>query len=251
MGYKMHRKLGKTPAIFSQKTKKLSDYLDYGKLPPLPPGGSDWFKKISKFNAAGNLEYGDCVVAGAAHMIQTWTANAGRREIVTPDPKVIAEYLKVTGGQDTGLNMLAFLNHWRKVEVLGEKIGGFVSINPRKITQMQYANWLFGGVFVGLMLPISAQKQRVWDIPPGGMVGDGEPDTWGGHCVNCGVITSAGNYIFSTWGEEQPATSNFMAYSDEAYAVLSLSWFTVAHKTVHGFAYRDLLADLARISKVK
>lgn len=248
----MNRKLGKSPAIFSQKTKKLSDYLDYGKLPPLPPGGSDWFKKVNKFNTAGNLDYGNCVAAGAAHMIQAWTANAGRKELVTPDQKVIAEYLRLTGGQDTGLNMLAFLNHWRKVEMLGEKIGGFVSINPRKITQMSYANWLFGGIYVGLMLPLSAQKQKVWDVPHGGPVGDGEADTWGGHCVNAGVVTAKGNYLVATWGEEQGVTPAFMAtYSDEAYAVLSLSWFTVAHKTVHGFMYRDLLSDLAKISRVK
>jgi hypothetical protein len=39
------------------------------------------------------------------------------------------------------------------------------------------------------------------------------------------------------------------AYADEAYAVLSLSWFTVTHKTVHGFAYSDLLSDLAKITR--
>ncbi len=248
----MIRKLGKGSAVSSQKTKKLAGYLDYGQRPPLPPGGSDWFYKVSEFNTAGNLDYGNCVVAGAAHMRQAWTANAGRREIVTPDQKVIDEYLGLTGGQDTGLNMLAFLNHWRKVGVFRDKIGGFVSINPRKITQMGYANWLFGGIYVGLMLPLSAQKQKVWDVPPGGPIGNGEADTWGGHCVNAGMVTSAGNYVVASWGMEQVLTPGFMAtYSDEAYAVLSLSWFTVTHKTVHGFAYRDLLADLAKIPGVK
>lgn len=245
----MKRLLGKAPARFDSRTLKLSSYLDRDKLPPLPPRGSDWFAKVSQFNVAGNENYGNCVVAGAAHMRQAWTANAGRHEIITPDQKVISEYLKLTGGQDIGLNMLAFLKHWRKVGVFGDKIEAFVSVNPRKITQMAYANWLFGGIFVGLMLPISAQKQKIWAVPPKGPVGDGEPESWGGHAVNAGVVTPGGNYLVATWGEEKALTPSFMAtYSDEAYAILSLSWFTTTHKTVHGFAYRDLMSDLARIT---
>ena len=53
--------LGKHPAIFDRRTLKLSNYLDIPKLPPLPPE-SDWFKKVSKFSMAGNLDYGDCVI---------------------------------------------------------------------------------------------------------------------------------------------------------------------------------------------
>jgi hypothetical protein len=248
----MNRKLGKDPATFDKRTLKLSSYLDIPKLPPLPPEGSDWFKKISQFNMAGNTDYGDCVVAGAAHMIQTWTVNAGRREVITPDQTVVAQYLKLTGGQDTGLNMLAFLNHWRKAGIFGdEKIGAFVSVNPRKITQMQYANWLFGGVFLGLMLPISAQREKRWTVPPQGPVGDGEPDSWGGHCVAVGAINSSGEYALSTWGEIQVTSPGFIpVYADEAYAIVSLSWFTTAHKTVHGFAYKDLMSDLAKITRV-
>jgi hypothetical protein len=241
-------KLGKAPAVFDRRTLKLSSYLDVPKLPPLPPDGSDWFKKVSKFNMAGNDVYGDCVVAGAAHMRQTWTANAGRREIITPDKTVIKQYLALTGGQDTGLNLLAVLNHWRQVGLFGDKIGAFVSINPRKNTQVQYACWLFGGVYVGLMLPTSAQGQRLWEVPASGPVGDGEPESWGGHCVTCGVADSK-RYVFSTWGEEQAATVGFAAtYSDEMYAVVSIDWFTVNHKTPTGLAWADLMADLKRIT---
>jgi hypothetical protein len=244
----MNRKLGKTSATFDSRTLKLSNYLDIPKLPPLPPGGSDWFKAVSRFNMAGNEDYGDCVAAGAAHMIQTWTANAGRREIITPDQKVVEEYLKLTGGQDTGLNMLAFLNHWRNVGVFGEKIGAFVSVNPRKITQMAYANWLFGGIYLGMELPLAWQDAKVWDGGPMGPVGRYEPGSWGGHCVAAGVLGKSG-YVVSTWGMEMLITPTGMMYADEAYAVLSLSWFNTAHQTVHGFMYRDLLSDLSKITR--
>ena len=238
--------LGKTPATYRESTKRLSAYLDLPKLPPLP-AESDWFKKVSKFSMAGNDQYGNCVVAGAAHMVQTWTANAGRHETIIPDKQVIDAYLKLTGGQDTGLNMLAFLDYWQKVGIFGNKIGGYVSVNPRKITQMQYANYLFGGVFTGFLLPLSSQNQAVWEVPVYGPVGRGEPESWGGHCAPIGV-TSPHAYTVSTWGVEQPATPGFVAtYSDEAYAILTLDWFTVTHKTPYGFAYRDLLSDLKAV----
>lgn len=239
--------LGKLPAVFDRRTLKLSSYLDVPKLPPLP-SESNWFGKVNRFNMGGNDDYGDCVVVGAAHMIQTWTANAGRRELSFSDKTIVDAYLRLTGGQDTGLNMLAFLNHWRQTGIFGSRIGAFVSVNPRKITQMQYANWLFGGVYVGLQLPMSAKGQEVWDVPPGGPVGKGEPDTWGGHCVNCGQASGLG-YTVATWGMKQAVTPMFMAtYADEAYAILTLEWFNVNHKTPAGFAWRDLKADLERIA---
>ncbi len=240
-------KLGKLPALYDRRTPKLSAYLDIPKLPPLPEE-SDWFKKVSKFNMGGNDSLGDCVVCSAAHMIQVWSANAGRREVINPDKKIIDTYLMLTGGQDTGLNMLAFLNYWRQTGVFGNKIGAFVSVNPRKVTQMQYANYLFGGIYVGLQLPLSARGQKVWDVPPGGPVADGEPDSWGGHCVDCGRASGTG-YSVGTWGAKQLVTPAFMAtYADEAYAILTLDWFNVNHKTPNGFAWPDLKADLHRIT---
>jgi len=37
-------------------------------------------------------------------------------------------------------------------------------------------------------------------------------------------------------------------YADEAYAILSLSWFDVNHKSPPGFGWSDLKADLTRIT---
>jgi hypothetical protein len=239
-------KLGKTPAKYDGRTLKLSSYLDVPKLPPLPPAGSDWFKRVSRFNMAGNDTYGDCVIAGAAHMRQTWTANAGK-EIITPDKTVVKQYLSLTGGQDTGLNMLAVLNYWRQHGLFGNKIGAFVSVNPRKVTQMAYANFLFGGIYLGLELPLAWQDAKIWDAGPNGPVGDYEPGSLGGHCVAAGKATLAG-YVVSTWGMEMQVTPAGMMYADEAYAVLSLDWFTATHKTIHGFAWKDLKSDLSRIA---
>ena len=76
----MNYKFGKLPAVYDERTLRLENYLDVPKLPPLPET-SDWFAKTSPFPMAGNDDYGDCVVAGASHMIQTWSANAGKEQV--------------------------------------------------------------------------------------------------------------------------------------------------------------------------
>lgn len=241
-------KLGKLPAKFDGRTLKLSNYLDVPQLPPLPPEGSDWFSKVSQFNMGGNDTLGDCVIAGAAHMRQTWTANAGRREVITPDKSIITQYYKLTGGQDTGLNMLQTLIHWRKYGLWGDKIAAFVSVNPRKLTQVAYANYLFGGVYLGMELPLAWQDAEVWDMPGGGPTGDGEPGSWGGHCVAAGKVNADGVTV-STWGTEILVTPAGMLYCDEAYCIISLDWFNTAHQTPTGLKWKELMADLGEVTK--
>jgi len=51
------------------------------------------------------------VMAGAAHAIQVWSSMASR-EVILPDKTIINAYLKLTGGQDTGLTCLEFLTWW-------------------------------------------------------------------------------------------------------------------------------------------
>jgi hypothetical protein len=51
-----------------------------------------------------------------------------------------------------------------------------------QIPDIATAIWLFGGVYIGVELPIAAQTQDVWDVPanPGA---EDEPGSWGGHAV--------------------------------------------------------------------
>ena len=242
------RKLGKSPATFSKKTLKLASYIDTAKLPPLPDA-DDNFVKLSRMTMAGNSDYGDCVMAGASHMIQVWSSMAAR-EVVLPDKTVIDTYLKLTGGQDTGLNVLSFLTWWWKNPIAGHPLAAFVSVDPGNITNLKYGIHLFGGIFTGIELPISAQQQKVWDVPGGGIRGDGAVGSWGGHLTMCGAYDKQANLINYTWGEKQPMTDGFVqTYVDEAYVLLALDWFGKDHKTPDGFAYKDLLSDAGRIRK--
>ena len=239
----MDFKLGKLPAVYDPRTLRLENYLNVPKLPPLPET-SDWFAKTGPFPMGGNDQYGDCVVAGASHMIQTWSANAGREQVFA-DKTVINAYLKLTGGADTGLVMLDFLKFWKNTGLAGYKIGAFAAIDPQNLTSWRYTNYLFGGVFSGFMLPQSACDQfdqgKTWDVVPGSQI-------VGGHCVNGGIATPRLIQL-GTWAKKQWATVRFVGQMcDEAYAIISLDWFDKTHKTPPGFAWKDLQADLKAVS---
>src|SRR5208283_1193814 len=100
-------KLGKLPYKHDRRNLQLAKYLV---SPPPCPDAYSWLGKVSKFGPMGNLTVGDCVVAGAGHLIQDWTSNQGK-EIIIPDQDILAVYSKlsgydpVTGANDDGLNM--------------------------------------------------------------------------------------------------------------------------------------------------
>ncbi|MGO8790269.1 MAG: hypothetical protein ACLQVL_23205 [Terriglobia bacterium] len=51
-----------------------------------------------------------------------------------------------------------------------------------RIPDIATAIWLFGGAYIGVELPITAQNQDVWDVPANPGPND-EPGSWGGHAV--------------------------------------------------------------------
>ncbi len=245
-------KLGKDPAVKDTRNFKLVNYLIPAELPPLP-SACNLYTKVSRIPMQGNDVWGDCVVAnGAARPIQVMSANAAREQII-PDQKVIDTYLSLTGGQDTGLNTLAFLKYWRKNPLWGHPLGAFMEINPRSARQLQYAVYLFGGALLGFNLPVSAQGAAVWDVPKAGAVGDGEPGSWGGHLTHLGAYdrTATIPYLISTWDLKMPTSSRFPTiYCDEAYLLLALDWFTKDHVSPMGFNWAKLKGNLAKIAKI-
>jgi hypothetical protein len=242
-------RLGKQPKEEDDRNLKMFRYLVPADLPPLPPNGTDLYQKVSKLGPLGNLDYGDCVVAGAAHQVQVWSANAAREQII-PDQKVIATYLSLTGGRDIGLNTLEFLKYWLHNPLWEHPLGAFMEINPRSIRQLRYAVYLFGGALLGFNLPISAQGQGIWDVPPGGATGAGEPGSWGGHLTQLGAWKPGKPFTISTWDLKQPTSARFIStYCDEAYVCLALDWFTKDHVTPMGFNWALLKADLQKIKE--
>ncbi len=176
--------LGKLPPRLDSRTLQLANYLRARRsassgqgtalprklaLPPAPRS-VDWTTKIPSWPMFANDTIGDCTAAAAAHMIQCWTANAS--DAFTPtDAQVIAAY-SATGhyivgdaATDQGAVELDVLNFWRQQGIAGHKIDAYVSFSPQNFEHTRQAINLFGGIYIGLALPLSAQNQDVWDVP--------------------------------------------------------------------------------------
>jgi len=86
-------KLGRKAIKTDTRTLAFGDYLTPS-LPP-PPATADWTKGIASWGMMLNDTLGDCTIAGVAHAVQVWTANAGT-EVTVPDPTgdtcVVARY---------------------------------------------------------------------------------------------------------------------------------------------------------------
>jgi hypothetical protein len=243
------RKLGKLPKRVDRRTLKLASYLQPARL-TLPPRELDWGR--DRYPMFRNDEIGCCTIAAAAHMVEDWSAMCHTGYKLT-DHDVIKAYSAVTGyDPDTGANdngavMLDVLNYWRQTGIGGHKILAYAEADTTNIVECQLAHWLFGGLYLGLALPASAEQQQVWDIPDGGPVNAGEPYSWGGHAVRMCAYDTGWDTV-ATWGQRQKCTWQWLlTYADEAYAVLSDDWLSRAGVAPNGFNVEKLRADLALV----
>jgi hypothetical protein len=201
---------------------------------------------------------GDCTAASRGHLQLCWTSNNGR-PVCPTDKQILEAYMGSSGydpevpGTDNGDSMLSALTHWRKFGIGGRKIDAFVALDVTKREEFKAAINLFGGVYLGLALPRSAQNQATWSVSLAGSQGNAEPGSWGGHAVGAvdydddGRDDDDGLWIV-TWGGLQKVSWRWMrAYVDEAYCVLSPDWAD-ADGAPSGFAYDELNADLSAVA---
>jgi hypothetical protein len=249
-------KLGKLPARHDPRTLQLAKYLKTDKLPE-PPKSEDFSKKVAGWPMMKNDTVGDCTCAAAGHMIEQWTTYANKPFTPT-DTQVIDAYSAITGynpktgAHDNGANMLDVLNYWRKTGIAGRKIVGYVALEPKNQRDIEDAIMLFGNVYLGVALPLSAQRQTVWAVPPGGATGTGAPGSWGGHAVPVVQYDQRGLTVV-TWGQLKRMTWSFLdTYCDEAFAVLSDDWINDKTKlSPDQFDVAALQQDLAELDSGK
>jgi hypothetical protein len=213
-------------------------YLDFTALPPIP-ASADWSKPVKKWTVMGNNSYGDCVFAGRAHMIQTWSANKGH-ELIIPDDDVVQLYLKYSPGDD-GYNIADSLKILRQTGMWGRNIWSYCSVDPHDHDAVKAAIHLFGGLATGVNLPRGWQSADVWDV------GGGRPGSWGGHDVP--IIAYDDKYLTCvTWGALQKITwAGWDYYFDESYACIAPDWFT-GGTAPNGLDLENLRADLVAVT---
>ena len=244
-------KLGKGPAVRDPRTLQLAKYLRPAALPP-PPAQVDWATKVASWPMMGNDTIGDCTTAAAGHCIEEWTTDAGD-PVVVPDAAIVAAYSAVsgydprTGKGDVGATEISVLNYWRQTGIGGHTIRAYAALTPGNLDHVRDAVSLFGNCYIGLLLPLSAQTQALWSVPPGGAVGQGAPGSWGGHAVPV-VAYDAEGLTVVTWGALKRMTWQFWsAYCDEAYALLSDDFLT-AGETPAGIDLASLQQDLQEVT---
>jgi len=160
--------------------------------------------------------------------------------------------LAKTGANDNGAQEIDVLNYWRQTGIAGHKIQAYVALEPSNTTHIMDGTWIFGGCYIGLALPKTAQAQtqnhQPWSATAAGTTGDGAPGSWGGHAVPV-VAYDSRSVTVVTWGALQTMTWGFWAaYCDEAYAILSPDFLKKKDgkpATPDGFNVQQLLEDLA------
>lgn len=243
-------KLGRREPIPDPRTLKLSNYLSTSALPVVPPT-YNWGQLVPAdgWGLMLNDTLGDCTAAAAGHIILANTASRGV-SVTISDADILALYEATSGykpgdpSTDYGAVERYVLNYWRNTGVAGHKILGYVALNIKDTAQLREAIYLFGAVYAGVSLPLSAQDQDPWNLTDRALAGDAAPNSWGGHAVPIiGYDTAA--FACVTWGGMKWMTEDWwLAYGEEAYALISVDWAPPEGAAPNRFNLSQLQADL-------
>lgn len=228
---KYGRRPAHSPAV--RPRVRLGPALRPAELPVVPNAVVDELSAVGEWPMYLNDEIGDCTVAAAGHMIEAWTAYGRGTAVKISDGDVLEAYRAVSGyvpgdpSTDTGAVMQDVLDFWRKTGIGGHRILAFAEVDIRRAAQVEAALYLFGHVYLGLVVPASAEDQfaagQPWDLVrnDGGILG--------GHAVNLGGWDASmpGHVRLEvvTWGRRQQMTSAFWRqYVQEAWVVADQEW---------------------------
>jgi len=225
----MNRKLGKLPVRHDKRTILFKDIV-FGVTPDFPMAlrRDDRVPDVTSMYL--NDQIGDCTCASIAHLEEVWTSYGAVRPLLTTQ-EVIDFYSAVGGyhpgdeSSDNGADMLTVLKMWRNIGI-GQnkrKLDSFVKIDQHEVDHVKSAVNLFAGVYVGVQLPLTAQKAL--DNGLGWYdVNHTDAGTWGGHCLTVSHYDRSGVW-FRTWGVLQRASWQWWTtYVDECYGVISPVW---------------------------
>lgn len=224
----MSGKYGKLPARKLFGVGTLQDYAS-GKL-PAPPADAHYGHLVSSgYPMDGNDVYGDCTIAAVAHMLQTFNAEIRVQIPIPSSAQVVDTYFQLTGGQDSGLVEVDVLNHWKNSGFWGHKIAGYAPVPTNDLTQLHQAVAFYGGAYLGVQIPQSAEQQfnngQPWTVVP-------DSPIVGGHAVP--IVGYDPSFVWVvTWGALQSVTYPWLAtYLDEAYAVIAPEFVTAGRGPV-------------------
>lgn len=263
LGFHRFTKLGKRAPRHDKRTLKFRDYARGAALAP-PPAACSWTTKIALWPMLANDRLGDCTCAGAGHMVECWTGNA-KTLFMPTDAEAISMYEAVGGyvpgnnSTDNGADEVTVLNYWRQTGFANHKIEAYVSVDAANAIEVRQAIQLFGGVYIGLAMPMAWQGETIWDAPSSGVLArlyralvkdsDWTAGSWGGHAVPLLAYDNNG-YTPITWGSASYRITNagLATYCDEMYACVSEDFIATNGLDPSGFDLAQLMVDLQGVS---
>jgi hypothetical protein len=240
-------KLGKKEFKTDNRDLRLFYYIDKDKLVSGLPSSYNHDKLGITWQILGNDNYGDCVIAGAAHETLIFNVEGGKPVSFT-DNKVIADYHTICGSGDPGCDVRTVLGYRQKTGIHdansnSHKIAAYTSLDIDK-DEIQLAVYYFSAVGIGIQFPSFAMDQfnnnQVWDVQTSNATIEG------GHYIP--IIGYDSTYLYCvTWGQIQPLTYAFFnKYCDEAWCLFSLEELKNGI-SVEGFNQTQLQTDLTNI----
>ncbi|MCK9558339.1 MAG: hypothetical protein M0R50_09910 [Candidatus Cloacimonetes bacterium] len=248
----LNRKFGKKPPRRDRRTLKLENYIEPNIA---PPASADWLSGVNTWPMMGNDVVGDCTYAGAGHLIESWSAYESGKTIIVSDEEILKAYKATSGWNgilndrtDTGCNLLDVLNYWHNVGVGDHKITAYTRVKPRNVKCVKLGIWMFGGLYTGVALPDVVNGVNITEASSwiGSPTQDPKtlPNPDNGHCVPIVYYDDKVLKVIS-WGMVMEMSwPFFMAYCDEAYAILAPDWTITDGKSPSGFLSEALMADL-------
>ena len=211
----------------------------YADVLPKPKPSVDNWAGVPATPMFQNDVKSNCTFAGAGHAEQEWSW-WGKPYRQPTDAQLDVGY-ELLSPNDDGCVMRDVLDYWRKTGIAGNKIAAFVKVNPLNTAHVKLAIDLFGGLYTGVALPLSAQTQNwCWTVKTGPSAVLG---SWGGHCIWIPKYNS--QRVFDiTWGEElRMSWTFFRKYVDECWAIVDQSWLGADKVSPAGLNVAQLLAD--------
>jgi hypothetical protein len=211
-----------------------------------------------------NDTLGDCVIAGAYHIVGVETGNAGglfhaTQAQITADYSAIGGYVPGDPSTDQGCDETTAQNYWMANGFAdGTKLLGWLAVDATNQAELMAACYLFENLYFGIELPdawvnpFPSAPGYVWDV--------GTPDPNNGHCVmgygynTQGVTIDSWGLVDSTTGAGGTLTWAAIAALCTQAAGGSVSvWITPdqlakgAAKAPNGVAWSDLISDFDSI----
>lgn len=250
-------KLGRIPhdPVVHAKLPAMVRYSAQAVLPP-PPQSQDWYTKISYWPMLKNDLFGDCTCAGVLHAVQQWRTYASGRLWIPADDTALRLYSLFgfdpsrPAETDQGVAEIDILTTWLKGFDLGDgldRLAAFATIQVPQADELRYAIAWFGSAYLGIDLPKSIEgplEGIEWDISPAGtQQGAGVKGSMGPHCIIAVGYDPDWIYVV-TWGRlVRMSWAFWLAYGDEAYALLSADFSNTPGITPADIPWNDLVHE--------